>query len=533
MQTAVVQRRCVIVLAVLVLCLSAVTLLAPSAVAQVPVPQIDNLVPSQGPVGTFVLINGSDFGPLLAGNGVFFNGTEAVPLVWQTAFIYTRVPDGATTGPVTVVTAGGESNGVDFTVTAPPAPSQTWYLAEGSTAWGFETFIAMQNTTNSDATVNIIYNSAQYGRLPRPQPLNVPPNSRVTLNLNDDLRLPLDVSTEIISSQNIVCERAMYWGNRLEGTDSVGVTGPSQVWYLAEGCTTWPFETWICIQNPSVTTTANIDITYMTPNNVVEKETFGLGAGQRRSIDVSKDVGATDVSARVVSDQDVVCERAMYWSDRRGGHASIGAVQPSSTWFLAEGSTAWGFDTYVCIQNPNDEPTDVEVTFMTGGGPVGMPAFTMPANSRQNVYVNEHVNNNDTSIEVISDDPVVAERAMYWNNGTGKAGHGTIGMVSPDTTVYLAEGSTAWGFETYVCVQNPGDEAVAVDVTYLTNSGPVPGRQRTVGARSRVTIKVSEELPNTDTSIRLTSSKPIMAERAMYWHNMGAGHCSIGWVPDF
>jgi len=53
--------------------------------------------------------------------------------------------------------------------------------------YGFDTYIMMENTTNVDATVNVIYDTTQYGLIPRPQALNVPPNSRITLHVNEDI----------------------------------------------------------------------------------------------------------------------------------------------------------------------------------------------------------------------------------------------------------------------------------------------------------------------------------------------------------
>jgi len=172
------------------------------------------------------------------------------------------------------------------------------------------------------------------------------------------------------------------------------------------------------------------------------------------------------------------------------------------------------------------------VTYMTSDGPSTQPTTTMPANSRKTVHVNDVVTNSDTSIAVSSDRQIIAERAMYWDNGTGRAGHETVGVTAPATTWYLAEGSTAWGFETFVCIQNPNATVAQVTVTYMTNNGPVDGGVWTIAPDSRVTINVNDHLPNQDTSIKLTCAQPIMAERAMYWNNRGGGHCSIGWVPD-
>ena len=509
-----------------------VTLLAGGgAIAQVVAPEINNLFPGRGPVGTPVVINGSNFGEFQLTGTVTFNGVLADSiLAWSDTNILALVPEGATTGPVVVTNALGlESNGVVFEVTAVPQPDQRWYLAEGCTAYGFDTYVLMENTTDVDATVNITYNTAQYGAMPRPQPVNVPPNSRVTLHVNEEVP-NVDVSIELQSSQEIVCERAMYWNGRIDGHDSIGVTQPARTWYLAEGCTLEGFETWVLIQNPGQLDTS-VDVTYMTSNGTFEKDSFNVGAGQRFTIDVALDVGACDVSTKVESDQLIICERSMYWDGRRGGHDSIGVTEPSQEWFLAEGSTAWGFETWLLLQNPQENAVDVDVTYMTSNGPVEEPTFTMPPLSRSSVLVNNAVENTDTSIAVASNGEIIAERAMYWNNGTGKAGHGTVGMTEARDTIYLAEGSTAWGFETFICIQNPGDEDIVVNVTYLTNDGAVPGNPQFVPANSRVTVYANDEIPNRDVSIKVEAQVPIMAERAMYWHQKGGGHDSIGWSP--
>ena len=521
-------RPAVCLLAAVTLVLA--TLLAGGiAVAQV-APHIDNLVPARGPVGIPVAIDGTGFGAVQLLSTVTFNGVEVTNIVvWSDRFILTQVPEGATTGPVVVTTFFGDSNGVDFEVTDIPQPEQRWFLAEGCTAYGFDTYVLIENTADVDASVNITYNTAQYGAMPRPQPVNVPANSRVTLHLNEEVP-DVDVSTELRSSEKIVCERAMYWNDRIDGHDSIGVTGAARTWYLAEGCTLEDFETWVLVQNPG-NIGANVDVTYMTSNGTVQKDTFLVGAGQRYTIDVAQDVGACDVSTKVESDQNIICERAMYWGGRRGGHDSIGVTEPSENWYLAEGSTAWGYQTWLLLQNPQDGSAEVDVTYMTSEGPKNEPTIKMPPRSRHTVLVNDLVENLDTSIEVVSDKKIIAERSMYWDNGTGKAGHDTVGMTDPKQTIYLAEGSTAWGFQTYVCIQNPNDEDIVVDVTYLTNNGALPGNPQFVPANSRVTVYVNEELPNYDTSIKVDATVPIMAERAMYWHQKGGGHCSIGWSP--
>ena len=117
---------------------------------------------------------------------------------------------------------------------------------------------------------------------------------------------------------------------------------------------------------------------------------------------------------------------------------------------------------------------------------------------------------------------------MYWDNGTGKAGHETVGAPEPKKTVLLAEGCTA-GFDTFFCIQNPDLKQDAnVKVTYMTSHGPVTGQKRVVRPGGRITVNAAFEIPNTDSSIKLSSDIPIMAERSMYWNNKGGGHVSIG-----
>jgi len=81
-----------------------------------------------------------------------------------------------------------------------------------------------------------------------------------------------------------------------------------------------------------------------------------------------------EVSTRVTSDRPVVAERAMYGNNRTWGHDSIGVGEPRAIWYLAEGSTAGGFETWVLVQNPNDTPANVTLTFMTPGGTVAGPS---------------------------------------------------------------------------------------------------------------------------------------------------------------
>ncbi len=80
-------------------------------------PSILNLIPTSGPVGTSVVIDGGGFGSTQGTSTVTFNGTVATPTSWFQDDITVPVPTGATTGNIVVTVGGVASNPALFTVT--------------------------------------------------------------------------------------------------------------------------------------------------------------------------------------------------------------------------------------------------------------------------------------------------------------------------------------------------------------------------------------------------------------------------------
>lgn len=81
-------------------------------------PTISTFKPASGPVGTTVIINGTNFSATTTDNTVRFNGTLATVTASSITSITTTVPVGATTGTITVNVAGNTATSVsNFTVT--------------------------------------------------------------------------------------------------------------------------------------------------------------------------------------------------------------------------------------------------------------------------------------------------------------------------------------------------------------------------------------------------------------------------------
>jgi hypothetical protein len=418
-----------------------------------------------------------------------------------------------------------DSRSVKINNTIPP-PSTTWYLAEGTTAWGFEEYILVQNP-NPDA-VEVEMTFMKPGGVTEVHRFQVSGQSRFTVFVNS-LVPESDVSTRVNASGPVVCERAMYWNERSGGHVSIGVTETSTTWYLAEGTTAWGFEEYILVQNPNPEKAA-VTMTFMKPGGVTQEYSFNMAGNSRFTVKVNDVVAESDVSTRVTADKPVICERAMYRWNRALGHDTVGTPSLSRDWYLAEGTTAWGFDTWILVQNPNPQQTVVQVEFMLPDGTVIPHGAVIPGESRYTFHVNElpGCESTDLSTHLHSDLPVICERAMYWQGASQPGGHDTVGTPLPSTTWYLAEGTTAWGFEEYVLVQNPGSEAAVVSFTFMKPDGETVFLSFLLDGESRFSLKANDIVPESDISILVVSDLPVICERAMYWQGRDGGHNTIG-----
>ena len=432
------------------------------------------------------------------------------------------------------------------------AGNSVWYLAEGSTAWGFSSYISIENPNTRDATARITYNT-EGGPVAAPD-VPLPALSQTTVNPAEVVP-NTDFSTTVscVEGCPIAVDRTMTWiggaagagGTKASGTgvgeeahNSVGVTSPAYTWYLPEGSSEWGFETWLLIQNPNGVK-ATCDVTYMIEGAGPVTRTKEVPAKSRRTYNMFEDIGKKDASIMVESDLPVIPERSMYRDNRRAGHDSIGTTALARDYYLAEGATGYdvGYTTYVLVQNPHDTPTDVEINYLTGSGPVDGPRFQMPANSRKTIRVNDQLPpNTDVSTHVHGSQSIIAERAMYWDNGTGVACHDSIGMDSPHGAFYLPDGQTSNGRETWTLIQNPFDEDIMVEVTYLPEGGGATvSKGEAIPANTRKTFNMAEHSGITGRAsvmIRVGLGRKVMAERAMYWNNRGAGTNTIGGYTD-
>lgn len=405
-----------------------------------------------------------------------------------------------------------------------------WYLAEGYTGGGFEEWICIANPNSWKTTVNLTYMIE--GESNKTQQVQVDPRSRYTIKVNDVVGSDKNVSAMVegYHGDSITVERAMYWNGRSGGHCSEAVSVPATDWYLAEGCAAFGFESWVLLQNPG-STAANVKVTYMTEHGEIPGPAVSVPAQSRKTINVADKVpDDPQVSTTVQSDQPIVAECSIYWNGRQAGSCAVGQTQPGTEWYMAEGSTGGGFETWILLQNPGSDPAKATLTYMNENGTVAGPVVTLPARSRQSINVAATLPDDwQVSTKVTSDKPVVAERAVYWNNRVG--GTADDAADSPKFRSYLAEGATAGGFESWILIQNPGPSDATVYITYLTSTGAKERAPLTVLAGKRVSVNEVEDVgADFQVSAQINSTTPVVVERSVFWNGRNAdGSCAAGY----
>jgi uncharacterized repeat protein (TIGR01451 family) len=307
--------------------------------------------------------------------------------------------------------------------------------------------------------------------------------------------------------------------------------------YLAEGATGTFFDTRIALLNPHASAT-RVTLRYLSADGASHSQQMTVPGRTRVTIDPkTADAAMQDTVFSTVVDSGlpVVVDRQMTWNGGFGSHAETAIDAPSTTWYLAEGSTSGDFALFYLLQNPGDSPVTATVRYLR---PFGQPpierTYALPPRSRTTIPVDDQgpdLAHTDVSAAITATAPIIVERAMYKSTATQvfAAGHGAAGVTAPATEWSLAEGATGPFFDLFVLLANPTDRAAEVRVDYLLSTGQTFSKTYSVPANGRYTIWVDNEdipgqpaskpLANVAVSSTITSTNavPIIVERTMWW----------------
>jgi len=288
------------------------------------------------------------------------------------------------------------------------APQERFFFAEGTTRPDFETFICLMNPGDVPAQVTVTYRKAD--STSAEQSVTVPARTRSTLRASDLLGSSDDISCDfstVVESTNgvpIVAERPMYFnykGQYSGGHSETGLIEPAEKFYLAEGTTRPGFHSFVCLYNLNDSAT-DVKITYLKGDDTTEEQVLSVPPHTRSTVKVNDILGSADSAScdfstvvESLSGKPIVAERPMYFNYGgiwEGGSCETGVTEPAEVLLFAEGTARNDFDSYLCLQNPDDRDAQVEITYLKGDGTIEQQRLTVPAHSRRTVNSNNDVN---------------------------------------------------------------------------------------------------------------------------------------------
>ena len=303
-----------------------------------------------------------------------------------------------------------------------------WYFAEGSQGF-FWTYLLLTNPNSNanEATVTFLRENLP----PLERKYQLGPKSRATIDLGQDPELVnTSFGIEVKFDNAGTAERAMYFGETplfKGGHESAGETVTSSSWFLAEGATGSFFETFILIANTH-SEDINATLTFYPASGTPVVKTKTVPARGRITVNIeTEDPALADgaIATQVTSFVPrLIVERAQYWPSTpdlwQESHNSFGVTAPGTRWGLAEGRVGGpeSYQTYVLFANTGTTDAQVTATFLRESGAPVTKVITVPAQTRVNLAVNSDVPelvNERFGAVITSDQPVVVERAMFWD----------------------------------------------------------------------------------------------------------------------
>lgn len=214
--------------------------------------------------------------------------------------------------------------------------SQAYYFAEGTTRAGFESWITLQNPHDHPIRVEAVYQLGPGQGDPVRRSYDVPPGSRRTVFVGDEVGGGKDVSAALACGETFLAERPMYFAYRTGDLSAqgghcvIGAASPAAGWLFAEGYTGGAFHEWLCLQNPG-DADAVVEVDYYTQEEgVLPAREVTVPARTRLTVMVNEHAGPglqLSTALTVTSGPDIVAERPMYFlykGDWDGGHDVVG-----------------------------------------------------------------------------------------------------------------------------------------------------------------------------------------------------------------
>lgn len=442
----------------------------------------------------------------------------------------------------------GVANGLEAIAGTHPTAAARRVFAEGAASSFFDTLVHVFNPASAPTKVAVRFLGP--GGEGLTQFAELPAKGRLTLPTCCIAPLPASEFSIIVESDTpVVAEREMKW-DRVTGYGShatAGSPGAATEWYFAEGATIADFQLFYLFVNPGQAP-ATVDVEYLLAAGTSVTKQYVVAPSSRLTVWVNQEgapLDAAEISARIVSSQPIVAERASYLS--RGGQtfaagsASTGITTPAQEWRFAEGATGEFFDTFLLVGNPTASVVDVQATYQLPSGTTVLKNYSVPAKSRLTIWVDQEdpqLASTPVSTVITATGNVVAERAMWWpgSGATWAESHTEVGATMTATKWGVADAAagTQSSTSTFLLLSNPGSTAGRARITLYGNFGEVAGTAEYVlPATSRTTAWLVQDFPQLTNGVfsavveslpgGVDPAVPISVERASYSLDFAAG----------
>jgi hypothetical protein len=210
---------------------------------------------------------------------------------------------------------------------------------------------------------------------------------------------------------------------------------------------------------------------------------------------------------------------------------TVVSANVSQRWFFAEGYTGGGFQTWLTLANPGALDAHVTVDYLLNKGTPIQKPYLLKANSRFTILVNTEIGNNlEVSMVVNSDQPIIAERPMYFTytnlSPSVPGGSDVVGATQLSQDFDFGYLDTTKGHDdTWLTVLNPDPmNPMTVTIQYFQQAGGNPIQKvHTINANSRGTIFVNSDVPSGLYSALVHLSLPGLVERPLYLRDTTTG----------
>jgi hypothetical protein len=355
-----------------------------------------------------------------------------------------------------------------------------------------------------------------------------------------------DTAVDVVGYGSETAASVTHWvGSPTIGLGAVACSRTaSDTWYFAHGSSLNDVVEQIVLYNP-FPDAAHVRVTTFRRGG--SKALSGLSdvqvpANETAVVDFTKTLGPAEgvVGAQVVADRGrVVAWRSMSTQVEGrpfGLEFTLGASEPSTTWYLPAGRRSDTTETNLMVMNPGQNQASVRLSLLTDGRPLvppGLGELALAPGSAQSVPLDAALEGQripeSFSIVVDSTVPIVAERTTV-SEGEDLGRSAEVGSSATAHRWALLPVASETTNDRLI-VMNPGSGSVDVTVALHPIEQPTINPERlsvTIPSRRRVELSVDRWAGRAPFAAIVTATGPVVAERSGYGAGRGDLVAAIG-----